>query len=221
MAIAPSQQSPYSSFIHQLPSCTQGLHKDRGMQTSTFIIIGILVLAGGYGVTIYNNLVALKHRVAQAWANIDVLLKQRHDELPKLVETCKQYMEYEQETLEKVISARNNVSTAAQSQDMEGLGIAETVLRGTLGRLFALAEDYPDLKANESFQHLQARISDLENGIADRRELYNDSVNQNNIRIEQFPDVIVANFFKFKAHDLLEFSEEEKADVDIKGLFDS
>jgi LemA protein len=104
---------------------------------------------------------------------------------------------------------------------MEGLGIAETVLRGTLGRLFALAEAYPDLKANESFQHLQARISDLENGIADRRELYNDSVNQNNIRIEQFPDVIVANFFKFKAHDLLEFSEEEKADVDIKGLFDS
>lgn len=191
------------------------------MQTSTFIIIGILVLVGGYGVTIYNNLVALKHRVAQAWANIDVLLKQRHDELPKLVETCKQYMGYEQETLEKVISARNNVSTAAQSQDMEGLGIAETVLRGTLGRLFALAEDYPDLKANESFQHLQARISDLENGIADRRELYNDSVNQNNIRIEQFPDVIVANFFKFKAHDLLEFSEEEKADVDIKGLFDS
>lgn len=191
------------------------------MQTTTFIIIGILVLAGGYGVTIYNNLVALKHRVAQAWANIDVLLKQRHDELPKLVETCKQYMEYEQETLEKVISARNNVSTAAQSQDMEGLGIAETVLRGTLGRLFALAEAYPDLKANESFQHLQARISDLENGIADRRELYNDSVNQNNIRIEQFPDVIVANFFKFKAHDLLEFSEEETADVDIKGLFDS
>lgn len=191
------------------------------MQVSTFIIIGLLILAGGYGVTLYNNLVALKHRVAQAWANIDVLLKQRHDELPKLVETCKQYMEYEQETLEKVISARNNVSTAAQSQDIEGLGIAETVLRGTLGRLFALAEDYPDLKANESFQHLQARISDLENGIADRRELYNDSVNQNNIRIEQFPDVLIANFFKFVAYDLLEFSEEEKTDVDIKGLFNS
>jgi len=191
------------------------------MQVSTFIIIGILVLIGGYGVTLYNNLVTLKHRVAQAWANIDVLLKQRHDELPKLVETCKQYMEYEQETLEKVIPARNNVSAAAQSQDIEGLGIAETVLRGTLGRLFALAEDYPDLKANESFQHLQTRISELENGIADRRELYNDSVNQNNIRIEQFPDVLIANFFKFRAHDLLEFSEEEKADVDIKGLFNS
>jgi len=191
------------------------------MQVSTFIIIGLLVLIGGYGVTLYNNLVALKHRVAQAWANIDVLLKQRHDELPKLVETCKQYMGYEQETLEKVISARNNVSAAAQSQDIEGLGIAETVLRGTLGKLFALAEDYPDLKANESFQHLQARISELENGIADRRELYNDSVNQNNIRIEQFPDILIANFFKFGAHDLLEFSDEEKADVDIKGLFNS
>lgn len=191
------------------------------MQVSTFIIIGLLVLIGGYGVTLYNNLVALKHRVTQAWANIDVLLKQRHDELPKLVETCKQYMGYEQETLEKVISARNNVSAAAQSQDIEGLGIAETVLRGTLGKLFALTEDYPDLKANESFQHLQARISKLENGIADRRELYNDSVNQNNIRIEQFPDVLIANFFKFGAHDLLEFSEEEKADVDIKGLFNS
>jgi LemA protein len=191
------------------------------MQVSTFIIIGLLVLIGGYGVTLYNNLVALKHRVTQAWANIDVLLKQRHDELPKLVETCKQYMGYEQETLEKVISARNNVSAAAQSQDIEGLGIAETVLRGTLGKLFALTEDYPDLKANESFQHLQARISELENGIADRRELYNDSVNQNNIRIEQFPDVLIANFFKFGAHDLLEFSEEEKADVDIKGLFNS
>ncbi|MBL4567484.1 MAG: LemA family protein [Porticoccus sp.] len=191
------------------------------MQISTFILIGILVLVGGYGVTLYNNLVALKHRVAQAWANIDVLLKQRHDELPKLVETCKQYMEYEQETLENVIAARSQVSSAAQSQDIAALGLAETSLRSGLGRLFALAENYPDLKANDSFQHLQARISDLENGIADRRELYNDAVNQNNIRIEQFPDVLIANFFKFVAHELLEFSEEETADVDIKGLFSS
>jgi LemA protein len=191
------------------------------MQISTFVVIGILVLVAGYGVTIYNNLVALKHRVAQAWANIDVLLKQRHDELPKLVETCKQYMGYEQETLENVIAARSKVSTAAQSQDIAALGLAETDLRSSLGRLFALAEDYPDLKANESFQHLQARISDLENGIADRRELYNESVNLNNIRIEQFPDVLIANFFKFGAHKLLEFTEEETADVNIKGLFNS
>ena len=191
------------------------------MQVSTFILLGIVILIAGYGITIYNNLVALKHRVAQAWANIDVLLKQRHDELPKLVETCKQYMEYEQETLENIIAARSKVSTAAQSQDIAALGLAETDLRSGLGRLFALAENYPDLKANESFQHLQARISDLENGIADRRELYNESVNNNNIRIEQFPDVLIANFFKFGPHELLEFSEEETADVDIKKLFSS
>lgn len=191
------------------------------MEVSTFITLGILVLLVGYCVTIYNNLVALKHRVAKAWSNIDVLLKQRHDELPKLVETCKQYMQYEQETLEKVISARSMVANAAENQDIGALGTAETALRSGLGRLFALAENYPELKANESFQHLQARISDMENAIADRRELYNDVVNQNNIRIEQFPDVLIANFFKFGSFELLEFTDEETADVDMKGLFNS
>lgn len=191
------------------------------MEVSTFIVIGILVLLIGYTVSIYNNLVALKHRVAKVWSNIDVLLKQRHDELPKLVETCKQYMQYEQETLEKVISARSMVADAANKEDIGALGVAETQLRSGLGRLFALAEYYPDLKANDSFQHLQARISTFEISIADRRELYNDVANQNNIRIEQFPDVVVANFFKFKAHELLEFSEEETADVDMKNLFSS
>ena len=90
-----------------------------------------------------------------------------------------------------------------------------------LGTLFAVAENYPDLKANESFQHVQSRITGLENGIADRRELYNESVNLNNIRIEQFPDVVVARMFAFKERDLLEFSDAEKADVDMKGLFNS
>jgi LemA protein len=189
------------------------------MSISTFIILGIIVLAAGYSVIIYNNLVALKHRVAKAWANIDILLKQRHDELPKLVETCKQYMEYEQETLENIILARNSVSSARERQDVGALGKAETQLRSSLSSLFALAEAYPDLKANDSFQHLQARISDLENGIADRRELYNDAVNLNNIRIEQFPDVLIARFFAFKDFELLEFSEEEKADVNMRELF--
>lgn len=191
------------------------------MSITAFITLGIIVLIAGYGVIIYNNLVALKHRVAKAWANIDVLLKQRHDELPKLVETCKQYMGYEQETLEKIIRARSLVSDARESQDIEALGKAETQLRAGLGKLFALAEAYPDLKANDSFQHLQARISDLENAIADRRELYNDASNLNNIRIEQFPDLLIARFFAFKAFTLLEFSEEEKADVNIGQLFNS
>ena len=191
------------------------------MTVFLFIFLGLVVLVGGYGITLYNNLVALKHRVAQAWSNIDVLLKQRHEELPKLVATCKEYMQYEQTTLERVISARNMVSNAASNVDLPALGIAETALRKELGQLFALAENYPDLKANDSFRHLQARISDLENGIADRRELYNDVVNQNNIRIEQFPDVLVANFFHFGPKQLLEFSDEETADVDIKSLFHS
>ncbi len=191
------------------------------MTISTFILLGLVVLLAGYGITLYNNLVALKHRATQAWSNIDVLLKQRHDELPKLVETCKQYMQYEQETLQKIINARSMVSNAAQNQDLGALGVAETALRSGLGRLFALAEDYPELRANQSFQNLQTRISDLENSIADRRELYNDVVNMNNIRIEQIPDVFIANFFKFGAYELLEFAEEETADVDIKGLFDS
>ena len=191
------------------------------MAVSTFILLGLLLLLAGYSITLYNNLVALKHRVAQAWSNIDVLLKQRHDELPKLVDACKEYLKYEQETLQKVVNARSMVSNAAQNHDLGALGIAETALRGSLGRLFALAEDYPELKANQSFQNLQARISDLENGIADRRELYNDAVNLNNIRIEQVPDVFIANFFKFGAYELLEFSDKETADVNIKSLFNS
>src|SRR6056300_1598192 len=141
-------------------------------------VVAVLVL--GYLISIYNHLVRLKHQVNQAWSNIDILLKQRHDELPKLVSTCKEYMGYEQETLERIITARSSVSAARKNQNMDALGKAETDLRSGLTKLFALAEAYPDLKANDSFQHLQARISDLENGIADRRELYNDAVNLNN-----------------------------------------
>ena len=189
------------------------------MDIGGFITLGIIVVAVIYFIIIYNNLVRIKHNVDKAWANIDVLLKQRHDELPKLVEVCKQYMGYEQQTLEKVMKARSAVSAARQQGDVGALGPAESQLRLGLGNLFAVAEAYPELKANESFQHLQHRISGLENAIADRREFYNESVNINNVRIEQFPDVIVARFFNFKEKDLLEFSEEEKADVDIKSLF--
>jgi LemA protein len=189
------------------------------MDVGTFIFWGVIAVLVVYAITLYNNLVSLKHGVSKAWSNIEVLLKQRHDELPKLVETCKQYMGYEQETLEKVMQARNAVYTAGQSHDLAALGIAESQLRMGMGQLFAVAENYPDLKANDSFQHLQSRISDLANAIADRREFYNEAVNNNNVRIEQFPDVIIARFMNFKAADLLEFSEEETADVNIKELF--
>ncbi|MNZ23477.1 LemA family protein [compost metagenome] len=180
-------------------------------------VIGILL--AGYLVVLYNGLVRLKHGVSKAWANIDVLLKQRHDELPKLVEACKQYMQHERQTLEQVISARNAVASARERGDIGALGRAEGGLRAGLGQLFALAENYPQLKANESFQFLSQRISGLENGIADRRELYNEAVNLNNVRIEQFPDVLVARLFGFKAAQLLQVSTAEKADVDLKALF--
>ncbi|MDY0249244.1 MAG: LemA family protein [Pseudomonas sp.] len=188
----------------------------------SLFLVGLLlaaILLVAWGVSLYNALVRLKHSVTKAWSNIDVLLKQRHDELPKLVETCKQYMQHERQTLEDVIKARNAVSSAREQHDIGALGTAETGLRLGLGKLFALAENYPELKANESFQFLQQRISALENGIADRRELYNEAVNLNNVRIEQFPDVLIAGHFNFTAAELLRFSDAEKADVDIKSLF--
>lgn len=189
------------------------------MSIATTIILGALVAVLIYGVMLYNGLVQVKHAVAKAWANIDVLLKQRHDELPKLVETCKQYKQFEQDTLQRVIEARSGVHNAREAQDIPALGQAEGALRMELGRLFAVAEAYPELKANEHFLLLQSRISTLENGIADRRELYNDAVNINNVRVEQFPDVILARMFNFAQRPLLEFSQEEKADVDMKALF--
>ena len=191
------------------------------MGIGTIITLGVIAVILVYGITLYNSLVQIKHNVTKAWANIDVLLKQRHDELPKLVETCKQYMKFEQDTLAKVIEARSKVFTARESQNIPALGQAETGLRAALGSLFALAEAYPDLKANENFQQLQTRISSLENAIADRREFYNETVNVNNVRIEQFPDAIIARLFNFREAQLLEFSEEEKKDVDVKQLFNS
>lgn len=182
-------------------------------------VLGLLAILVIYGIMIFNHLVTLKHNVAKAWSNIDVLLKQRHEELPKLVETCRQYMKFEQETLERVMQARARVHAARESQDIGALGQAEGALRLGLGNLFAVAEAYPDLKTNETFQHLQARITGLENAIADRREFYNESVNVNNIRIEQFPDTIVAGMFSFKPSQLLDFQAEEKGDVDVRKLF--
>lgn len=185
----------------------------------SIIFLAIIVLAVGYVIVIYNNLVSLKHAVNKAWSNIDVLLKQRHDELPKLVEVCKQYMGYEKNTLKKVMEARARVSNAQQQGDMSALGAAEGILRMGLGNLFAVAEDYPELKANENFQHVQQRISGLENAIADRREYYNESVNRNNVRLEQFPDIIIARTLVFKSFDLLEFDKPDLEDINVKALF--
>jgi len=190
-----------------------------GLDIVVYIVLALLMMIAIYGVMIYNRLVDIKHSVSQAWSNIDILLKQRHDELPKLVETCKQYMGFEQETLKQVIAARSQVATARETGNMGALGSAENMLRMGLGNLFAVAEDYPELTASDKFQHLQARITGLENSIADRREYYNEAVRINNVRIEQFPDIIIAQWFKFMPRDLLEFSDVEKQDVNIGKLF--
>lgn len=185
----------------------------------TLALLAVLIVAFLYAALLYNQLVSIKHAVTKAWANIDVLMRQRHDELPKLVEACRRYMQHEQQTLEQVVRARNAVAEAREQSDVKGVGRAETALRTGLGQLFALAENYPDLKANASFMHLQSRITGLESGIADRRELYNEAVNINNVRIEQFPDVLVARMFGFRPAELLQFSEADTADVDMRALF--
>ena len=189
------------------------------MSPYAIALFAVVALVLVYAIMIYNSLVTVKHNVSKAWANLDVLLKQRHDEIPKLVEVCKQYRQFEQETLSRVIDARSRVFSASQSQNMRELGQAETQLRGSLANLYAVAEAYPELKTNEQFLNLQARISSLENAIADRREFYNETVNINNIRIEQFPDGIIAGMFDFPPRHLLEFGSEEKSDVDMKKLF--
>ena len=182
-------------------------------------LLALLVVAVVYFIMVYNGLVHLKNNIEKAWANIDVLLKQRHDELPKLVDTCKQYMQHEQATLQQVILARSRVQEASEHHDVAGLGAAESALRAGLGTLFALAESYPELKANEQFLHLQARISGLENAIADRREFYNESVNLHNVRIAQFPDLIVARTLGFNREVMLRFARSELKDVDIAARF--
>jgi LemA protein len=186
---------------------------------SVVVILALSLALIVYLVGIYNGLVNLRENVKVAWANIDVLLKQRHDELPKLVDACKRYMQFEQETLEKVMRARASVSLASSTGNVAAVGAAEQQLRAGVGRLFAVAENYPQLKTDETFKQLQGRIIALEESIADRRELYNDQVNLNNIRVNVFPDVVIARKYGFLPAQLLEFASEEKRDVNVGALF--
>lgn len=181
-----------------------------------WIILGVLLLVllvlVLYVIVVYNGLVRLKNNIEKAWSNIDVLLKQRFDELPKLIKVCEGYMQHEQKTLEAVIKARSQVASARSGkQEMQ----AQNALTETLRSLFMVVERYPDLKADKSFRQLSARITELENQIADRRELYNDSVNIYNIRIEQFPDVIIARLFNFTSRTLWQIDPAHRGDVQV------
>ena len=178
-----------------------------------FIVLGVLALLILYFIVVYNQLVNLKHAVSKAWANIDVLLKQRHDELPKLIETCKGYMQYEQKTLQAVTEARSAYSRATTPGEKAQ---ADNMITGALRTLFAVAENYPDLKANTNFMQLQGRITGLEENIAGQRSRFNEDVNVFNIRIAQIPDVLVARFMNLQPHPLFEVAPADRQDVQVK-----
>ena len=171
-----------------------------------FAILGVIV----YVIVMFNGLIAVKNDIAKAWANIDILLKQRHDELPKLLDVCKGYMEFERDTLQKIAQAR---SMYQQAVSVDQKAQADQNMTSALRGFFAVAENYPQLKANDNFMRLQIRITELESQIADRREFYNDSVNTFNIRIQQMPDTFVASFMNLAPRPLFKVEEADKADV--------
>lgn len=184
--------------------------------TGPIIVVGILLFfimgVAGWVIGIYNGLVALKNNVDQAWSNIDVILKQRHNELTKLLEVVKGVKNFEQETLIKVTQARAMYDKAgSQASQQAGAQAVSGALKG----LFAVAEAYPELKANQNFTQLQSRISELEEQIADRREMYNDTVNFFNTRIEQFPDTLVASMLNYRRRRYFRVDPVFKQDVKI------
>src|SRR5215467_7387421 len=174
------------------------------MSTSTWIILGIIVVLVVWVITIYNGLVAMRQRVNQSFADIDVQLKQRHDLIPNLVETVKGYASHERGTLEAVVQARN---AAIAAQGPAAQAQAENALSGALRQLFALSESYPDLKANTNFQQLQTEIADIENKIAAARRFFNNSVQEYNSGIQQFPAALFAATFGFTPHVFFDLGE--------------
>ncbi len=181
-----------------------------------WIVLGVLLLLllglVLYSIVLYNGFVQMKNDVDKSWSNIDLLLKQRYDELPKLIKVCEGYMQHEQRTLEAVIKARGQL-TAAQSEG-EKLA-AENALSQTLRSLFMVVERYPELKADTLFRRLSDRISELEDQIADRRELFNEYVNLYNIRLDQFPDVLIARAFNFTPRTLWKIDPAHRQDVAV------
>ena len=177
------------------------------MSTTGWIFLAVIVVLVLWIITIYNGLVSLRQRVSQAFADIDVQLRQRHDLIPNLVETVKGYATHERGTLEDVIKARN-VAMAAQGPVQQAA--AENMLSGALRQLFALSESYPDLKANTSFQQLQAELTDIENKIAASRRFFNNTVSEYNTGIQQFPAALFAAALGFSQKEFFDLGEDRK-----------
>ena len=188
------------------------------MSTGGWIVLGIIAVIVIWAIIIYNGLVALRNRYKNAFSQIDVQLKRRYDLIPNLVETARGYLKHERETLEAVIKARNQALAASQAAAarpgdpaaMQSLGQAEGQLSGLLGRLFALAEAYPDLKANQNFQQLQTELADVENKIAASRRFFNNSVQEYNTGIQQFPAVLLAGSLGFAPKEFFDVGVEER-----------
>ena len=175
------------------------------MSTTSWIVLGVIVVIVLWIVMIYNQLVAMRQRVSQSFADIDVQLKQRHDLIPNLVETVKGYAAHEKGTLEEVVKLRNSAMTA---QGPAQQAAAENMLTGALGKLFALAEAYPDLKANQNFQQLQTELGDLENKISAARRFFNNAVQEYNTGIQQFPAALFAASLGFTPRTFFDVGEE-------------
>jgi LemA protein len=176
-------------------------------------IIAILAVIVLWFITGYNGLIVLKNSIEKAWSNIDVLLKQRFDEIPNIVETAKGYMKHEKGTFLEITQARTAFSAAST---VDAKAKASSMLNKALMGFYAIAENYPKLKADKSFMHLQERISAIESDIANRRESYNGVANDFNIKISQFPSMIIAGFMKLKSKELFQVTESEKQNVKIQ-----
>jgi LemA protein len=176
------------------------------------ILLAVSTILSLYGVMLYNGFVQMKNDIDKAWSNIDLLLKQRYDELPKLLKVCEGYMQHEQRTLEAVIQARSQLSAAKSGA---GQLAAQNLLTETLRSLFAVVENYPELKADAGFRQFANRISEIEDQIADRRELFNEYVNIYNIRLDQLPDLIIARLCNFTARKLWTINPAHREDVKI------
>jgi len=177
-----------------------------------WIILGVIALLAIYGIVTYNGLVAMRQRVDQAYADIDVQLHQRHDLIPNLVETVKGYAAHERETLDAVISARNR---ATQAQGPADQAAAEGMLTGALGRLFALAEAYPDLKANQNFLGLQSELANVEDKLAAARRFFNNAVSEFNAAIQSFPAVLFAGSLGFREREFFDVGDDRRAEMSV------
>lgn len=178
-----------------------------------FIILVLVFLAAFYAFSVYNGLISLKNNIEKAWANIDVLLKQRTDLIPNLVETVKGYMKYERGVLQQITRLRTQMMGAVTPGEKAG---ASEAISGALKSIFAVAENYPQLQASQNFLELQKQLSAIENQIADRREFYNDSVLLYNTRIHSLPDLVFASLMGFKDKEYFKVAEAEKAPVNVK-----